>query len=261
MSRKLLVGAFLVAVMMLAGCIEGPPGPQGPQGEKGDQGDQGPAGDKGQQGDQGLPGAPGEQGPPGSPGEQGAVGPVGPQGPPGPQGERGLQGAQGERGIQGERGERDAAEQTGVGSPASYPVFYSFHDLNHIANELDKHFEGEWEVTREPGSSGAPTWATLTASQGEIVYRFDSHRWWAQTIETAPSAHQNLIAGFLQAVGVDARESEATARRIVSTRTGEWSSCTGPGQMSLSTYRSDAGEWVTFFDPVLVYLYLRQPAC
>ena len=252
----IMLGILLVLVS--AGCIEGPPGTTGPTGPQGEQGIQGEPGEEGAQGVQGASGTEGIQGEPGEPGDLGPVGPQGFKGVAGPSGSpgaQGLVGPQGKRGVAGAPGQASDAP-----SPASYPVIYSLNDLNYLANALDAHFTGEWGTTSAVDSDRV-LWATLTTSQGEIVYDYESDWWWVQTERSEPSVHRDLATGFLLSVGVNAEVATETAKRIVAARSSGGKICTGPGQMKVFTYQNDLSGWNTVFTPVLTDWYSLHYAC
>ena len=122
MLRFVLIGA-VVATLLSAACIEGPPGPAGPQGS---QGERGPQGETGQQGKIGLRGEQGAKGDVGERGAQGEVGPQGQTGPIGAQGPAGVRGAKGDAGTPGRPGPSGPPGLTGEQGetgPRGFPGF------------------------------------------------------------------------------------------------------------------------------------------
>ena len=261
-----LFGVLTLIALLIIACEgstgqEGPAGPQGPQGEQGiqgeagPQGESGPAGERGPQGERGLQGEPGaasargERGPQGEPGPRGEKGEQGDQGARGPQGAQGPQGSQGPTGPQGEKGV--------VEVPA---IFYSLSDLNYVANGLDREIGGTWErrMSSEEGKLG---WAKLIATEGQFTFNYDRGYWWVVPANSSFAAHRHVVTTFLVSLGIDRSTAEATAERVVVDRDPEGRACEGPGDLKLSTFKRDNGDWATFFVPILSDAYSKHPSC
>lgn len=141
----------VVALALLAGCMNapagppgasgpigatGPPGPlgetgaTGPRGSTGATGPPGPGGERGVRGPRGATGVRGSTGATGATGVAGAAGAAGPQGAIGPQGvpgESGVIGAAGSQGPQGAIGAQGPQGATGAAGPQGVPGGFGAH--------------------------------------------------------------------------------------------------------------------------------------
>ena len=141
----------------------------------------------------------------------------------------------------------------------AFDTLYVLPDANELGKGLEDEFDGEW-VTWE--GDGDAQWSAFVVEEGAVTGAFHTGEWWADTLSEDPADHERLVFGFLRALGADKPKSAKAAAGVVAGRAVSGSSCTGPGELEMFTYKSESdGKWTTFFVPVLDPEYEATPSC